>query len=264
MRVWVLGSGSSGNAAVVEAGGTRLLVDAGMGPRTAAARMRMLGGDLFPGGVSAIVVTHEHNDHAAHLEGLARQLRCPVLLHRGIKAPRVRARFDVHTYEPGAPFAVGALTVDALAVPHDAPQVALRVTSADRAFAIVTDLGHVPRGLAPFLGACDAALVEANHCPELLAFGPYPPRLRERVGGHLGHLANAQTAELAGNLLGSRLVRLYLGHISRANNTPERALGEVRRRSGNLDVRVVPNGAPQLLDVPLGRRVATQLAFGFR
>jgi phosphoribosyl 1,2-cyclic phosphodiesterase len=214
--------------------------------------------------VAALVVTHEHNDHAAHTEALARQLTCPVYLHHGIAAPRVRSRFEVRGYDVRTSFTVGTLTVDALVVPHDAPHVALRVSSRDRAFAVVTDLGHVPRDLATFVGACDAALVEANYCPELLATGPYPERLRRRVAGPLGHLANAQTAELARALRGTRLVRLYLGHISRANNTPERALAEVRRSSGTLDVRVVPNGTPRLLDVPAGRRVPTeQLALAF-
>src|SRR5258706_10891859 len=182
--------------------------------------MRTLGRDLFPRGVDAIVVTHHHGDHIAHVEPLARAFRVPVYLHRGISAQRVRNRFDVREFDEGAPFRVGAFEVDALFVPHDAPQVALSVTSREGLrFGVATDLGHVPQGLPAFLGACDSALIEANYCPELLAVGPYPPRLQTRIRGGLGHLANEQTAELASKLRGSRLARLYLRPLSRSNNT---------------------------------------------
>jgi len=264
VRVWVLGSGSSGNAMLVEADGTRVLIDAGIGPRNAVKRMRELGGDFYPRGVDAIVITHHHNDHAAHLEPHARAVRAPVYLHRGIDAPQVRSRYEVRTYEARAPFIVGGLTVEALVVPHDAPQVAIRVSSATHAFAVATDLGHVPRDLARFVGQCDAALVEANYCPELLRFSPYPPRLKARVAGGLGHLANEQTAELAAALVGMRLRRLYLGHVSRTNNTPERALAAVAKRSGPLDVRVVDNGVPSVLAFEgRGAPAPSQLTLGF-
>jgi len=237
---------------LVEADGTRVLIDAGIGPRNAVKRMRELGGDFYPRGVDAIVITHHHNDHAAHLEPHARAVRAPVYLHRGIDAPQVRSRYEVRTYEARAPFIVGGLTVEALVVPHDAPQVAIRVSSATHAFAVATDLGHVPRDLARFVGQCDAALVEANYCPELLRFSPYPPRLKARVAGGLGHLANEQTAELASKLRGSRLSRLYLGHISRSNNTPERALAAVRPRCVGFDVHAIPHGVPHAFDVTRG------------
>jgi phosphoribosyl 1,2-cyclic phosphodiesterase len=258
--VWLLSSGSSGNLAIVEAEGHRLLIDAGVGPRSAVVRMRALGGDLFAGSVSGVVVTHHHGDHMAQLEPLARALRAPAYLHRGILADVVRRRLDVREYVPGTTLHVGPFAVDALPVPHDAPQVAIAVSAGGRRFAVVTDLGHVPAGLAAMLADCDAALVEANHCRELLAIGPYPPRLRDRVAGDEGHLSNVQTAELARRLTGTRLARLYLGHISRANNTPERALETVHRRAPGLDVEAIPNGVPCILDV--GCR-PTQLAFGF-
>jgi phosphoribosyl 1,2-cyclic phosphodiesterase len=257
VRVFILSSGSSGNALLVEApgpeGDTRLLVDAGVGPRAAAARMRSLGRDLFPRGVDGIVVTHHHGDHIAHVEPLARALRAPVYMHRGISARRVRARFDVREYDEGTPFRVGSMEVSALFVPHDAPQVALAITShGGLRFGVATDLGHVPPALPAFLGACDGALVEANYCPELLADGPYPPRLQYRIRGGLGHLANQQTADLAAKLAGTRLARLYLGHISRANNTPERALAAVKPRCVGFDVQAVPHGVPHAFDVARG------------
>jgi phosphoribosyl 1,2-cyclic phosphodiesterase len=252
VRVFVLGSGSSGNAALVESGGTRVLVDAGFGPRAVARRMLELGAELLPRGIDAIVVSHQHGDHMGRLEPLARAFGCPVYLHRGIEARRVRRRFEVRDYEARAPFSVGSIVVDAIDVPHDLPQVALRLVGPDGAFGIATDIGEGTRELVRFFGQCDGALLEANHCTDLLWSGPYPQRLKTRVAGNRGHLSNAQAAHVASRLVGTRLRRLWLGHLSRANNTPQIALRSVRGAARGLDVAVVPHGVPTLLRVTPG------------
>jgi phosphoribosyl 1,2-cyclic phosphodiesterase len=247
VRVYVLGSGSSGNGILLDAGGTRIIVDAGIGPRKTARRLETLGLRSVPR-IDAIVVTHQHGDHIERVESLAREFLAPIYFHRGIEARRVRARFDVRAYTPRVPFAIGAFEIHALPVPHDAPQVALRFSATERTFGLATDLGRVPAELVPFLADCDVALVEANYCPELLATGPYPLHLRKRVSGGLGHLANEQTADLAeklSTLPRARIHRLLLGHISRSNNTPERALSVVRARTRpRLQVEVVEHGVP--------------------
>lgn len=262
MRAFVLGSGSSGNALLVEAGGARVLVDAGVGPRQAATRLAALGGSLLPRGVDAIVATHQHGDHLGQIEKLARALGAPVYLHRGIEARRVRKRFDVRDYEPGTTLRVGALEIEAVPVPHDAPQVALRIAADGRALGVATDVGHATAPLAALLARCDAAIVEANHCPEMLASGPYPWRLKARVGGALGHLSNAQCAALAARLVGSRLSRIWLGHLSRSNNTPERALETVAEAARGIAVEVLPHGAVCAFEVRGSPAVQLALPFG--
>ena len=263
MRVYVLGSGSSGNGALLEADGVRILIDAGVGPRAAARRLELLGSpSLFPRGVDAILVTHQHGDHIAQIEPLARALRAPIYFHRGIEARRVRARYEVRTYEPRTPFWVGGMEIRAVAVPHDAPQVALRFTMGGRSFGLATDLGTVPAELVRLLSDCDVALVEANHCPDMLATGPYPPKLKRRVGGDFGHLANEQTAELAAKLRNTRLHTLYLGHLSRRNNTPERALAVVRPRCTGIHVAVVEHGVAQAFSVRGMRPTQLSLPLG--
>lgn len=252
MRVFVLGSGSTGNLTVVESAGARVVLDAGLNPTVAAKRMREVGADLFPIGASAIFVTHHHGDHVFSLASLARSLKAPVFLHDGVDAPRVRERFEVRRYVPGESVRIGPFEIDAIPLPHDAPQVALRVAAGGAAFGLCTDLGHVPRGLAPLLGRCDVVLIEANYCPEMLADGPYPPRLKQRVGGPLGHLANEDAAALVADLRGTRVSRVLLGHLSRHNNTPARALAIVRPHAGKIDVDVVPHGVPFALDVVRG------------
>ena len=261
MRAFVLGSGSSGNSLLVEAEGVRILVDAGLGPRVLEARLAALGVDLLPHGLDAIIPTHHHGDHFGGVEKIARALGCPVYLHPGIDAPRVRSRFAVREYAMGRAFRVGSLEILAEHVPHDAPQVAVRVASAGHAIGIATDVGRATPALTALLASCDVALVEANHCSEMLAYGPYPTSLRHRVSGGLGHLSNTQTAELAAKLVGSRLGQMYLGHLSRSNNTPERALETVANAACRMAVSVLPHGAVCALDVR--RSSSFQLALPF-
>jgi phosphoribosyl 1,2-cyclic phosphodiesterase len=184
-------------------------------------------------------------------------------MHRRLDADRVRRRFDVQTYEPGRAFRIGPLVLEAEHVPHDAPQVAVRVAEENGgpAVGVATDVGRITNGLVGLLAQCDAALVEANHCAEMLAFGPYPDRLKRRVSGGLGHLSNDQTAELVSRLSGTRLTRLWLGHLSKANNTPERALEIVASRAKGIDVEVLPHGHVCALDVR--RKRSAQLALPF-
>jgi phosphoribosyl 1,2-cyclic phosphodiesterase len=260
MRIWLLSSGSCGNAAIVEGDGGRLLIDAGLGPRVMATRMRMLGGELFPRGIDAIVVTHQHGDHIAHLEPIARTVGAPIYLHQGITAPRARARYNVRSYVAGEAFEVGPFEVSTLVVPHDAPQVALRVRVGALGFGLVTDLGRAPAELTPFLGACDEAIVEANYCPDMMRAGPYPPHLQDRVTGNYGHLANGQTSALAASLQGTKLRRMWLGHLSQVNNTPALALASVRASAPELDVEVLLHGEPKVIDVLPGRTTAAHLS----
>jgi phosphoribosyl 1,2-cyclic phosphodiesterase len=263
MRIFVLGSGSGGNCLVAEAEGERLVVEAGISARRAQARMQALGADLkLPRPPLGVLVTHEHGDHAGHAVPVARTLRAPLIAHERMPTPS--GRVDVRPYAPGRPFRLGPFLVEALPVPHDAPHVALRISAGGYRFAIATDLGCAPRDLRAFLAGCDIVLLEANYCPTLLESGPYPPHLKRRVGGPLGHLANAQAAQLAASLDDTRVSRLVLVHLSQANNTPDRALDTVASKVRRLSVEVLPNGASRIFDV---RRKpgssAEQLAFGF-
>jgi phosphoribosyl 1,2-cyclic phosphodiesterase len=257
VRVFVLGSGSNGNCFVLEAEGERLVLDAGIGPVRSVEKMRALGSDFITARAPlGIFLTHEHGDHAAQAMPLARALHAPLFAHERIPIPVARRRFDVLTYTPGRAVHLGPFAVETLAVPHDAPQVAIRVGAAGRRMALVTDLGHATRELHAFLAACDLVFLEANHCPGLLANGPYPPRLQARVAGPLGHLANEQAAELARSLDDTRVGRVVLVHLSRTNNTPERAQSTVASRVRRLPVETLPNGEPRRVDVGKGSSLA--------
>lgn len=263
MRIFVLGSGSGGNCLVVEAEGERLVVEAGMSAVRAQSRMRTLGADLLmPRAPLGVLVTHEHGDHARHAVPLARALKTPLIAHGRMPPPS--RRVELRPYAPGRPFGLGPFLIEALPVPHDAPHVALRISAGADRLAIATDLGRVPRELRAFLAGCDLVLLEANYCPALLESGPYPSHLKRRVAGPLGHLANAQAAQLAASLEDTRVARLVLVHLSQANNTPDRAIETVASRVRRLSVEALPSGAARAFDVRRkpGSR-AEQLTFGF-
>lgn len=224
MRFASLGSGSRGNATVVEAGQTRLLVDCGYPLRELERRLDALG--LCAEALTAIVVTHEHADHVRGVGPLARRHRVPVWSSAGTaraaalgELPAVRI-FSSHA---GA-FVIGEVEIAPYAVPHDAREPCQFVFAAQgRRLGVLTDAGRVTPHIVASLSGVDALLLECNHDPEMLAHGPYPPPLRARVGGPLGHLSNTQAARLLERLDHGRLSHLVAGHLSEKNNHPELA-----------------------------------------
>jgi phosphoribosyl 1,2-cyclic phosphodiesterase len=226
VRITILASGSGGNATLVEAGGTRLLVDTGVGPDTVRERMRSARGEVLA--IDAIVTTHAHGDHVGKLHECARAFGSRVYMTEGTQR-RVRAPGGVPTilFGHAVPFDVGAIRIEPMAIPHDAPQVALVFAHASSRAALVTDLGEVPRRLAQHLAGCQLVLLESNHDPELLRRGPYPEFLKRRIASRLGHLSNEQASGLLREL-GPDTVEVVLMHLSQRNNSPLLALGAAR------------------------------------
>ena len=225
MKIVVLASGSGGNATLFEAGGTRVLVDAGVGPRALAARLRAAGVEGLP---HAVVLTHEHQDHFGQCLRLSRKLKIPIHASEATaRMPALHGREGVQVFGMREPFAIGALTFSPAPLPHDAAQVALVIEGGGRRAAICTDLGEVPPGLAAHLAGCHVALIESNHDAEMLRRGPYPAFLKRRIGSARGHLSNAQARELL-RALPRETHTVVLMHLSRTNNRPDLA-GDVAR-----------------------------------
>jgi phosphoribosyl 1,2-cyclic phosphodiesterase len=265
MRVVVLGSGSRGNVAMVEAGGARILIDAGIPVRTLRERFASVLGEETPH-VDGIVLTHAHGDHAGHAAATAAELGAPLFMTRstqrclaGLEAVRVRV------FGPSARFTIGPLEVLPCPIPHDAPQVAIVIGHGDSRAAIVTDVGEPTTALQQHLRGCDAVLIESNHDLGMLMEGPYPESLKRRVGGPLGHLNNQQTASVL-RKLGRETSTIVLLHISERNNTPElahavasEAIGPrrdvrilVAEQDSTLQVQVQPRPRPmKQLELPL-------------
>lgn len=225
MRFASLGSGSEGNGLVVEAGGSRLMIDCGFGVRDAAARLGRLG--LSPADVDAIVVTHEHSDHVGGVAAFAARHGIPVWLTFGtltVTGERFAGVECVYGFDSHDTFAVGALEVRPFPVPHDAREpVQFVVTDGAVRLGVVTDLGTSTPAVEEALSGCDALVLECNHDAGMLAGGKYPPLLKARIAGRYGHLDNASSAALLASIDASRLRHVIAAHLSKENNTPAHA-----------------------------------------
>jgi phosphoribosyl 1,2-cyclic phosphodiesterase len=236
MRFASLASGSKGNCLVVEAGASRLLVDCGLAPRETARRLARLG--LAPDNLSAVVLTHEHSDHAGGAFAFAARHGLELWMTRGTQRALEESgggSDGVATRLVGArtPFAVGDLELRPFTVPHDAREPVQYVLSdGAHRLGVLTDIGAPTRHVEETLSGCDALVLECNHDSEMLWGGSYPKWLKERIGGPFGHLANAQAEQLLAALDRSRLKHVVAAHLSEENNRPELARAALARALG--------------------------------
>lgn len=234
MRFASLGSGSKGNAWLVESGATRILIDCGFGLREMSSRLAQLG--LAASEVSAILLTHEHTDHGRGAARFSARHACPVWLTPGCKVmleaggaslPHVR-EVDSH-----ARFSIGDLEIQPFPIPHDAGEpVQYVVSDGARRWGLLTDAGHVTPHVVEMLTACDALVLECNHDVDRLKRGSYPAALKARILGRYGHLDNDAAADLLGRLDSRRLQHVVAAHLSEENNTPELARSALARVLG--------------------------------
>lgn len=236
MRFASLASGSKGNCLVVEAGASRLLVDCGLAPRETERRLARLG--LAPGDLSAIVLTHEHDDHSRGAFAFAARHGLELCMTRGTQRALEESGVPptgvaTRLVDARTRFAVGDLELRPFTVPHDAREPVQYVLSdGARRLGVLTDLGAPTRHVEETLSGCDALVLECNHDFEMLWGGSYPKWLKERIGGPFGHLANAQSERLLAALDRSRLKHVLAAHLSEQNNRPELARAALARALG--------------------------------
>lgn len=248
IRFTSLGSGSEGNALLIEAGSTRLLIDCGLPVRQALARIEARGVD--PMGLDAILVTHEHGDHIGGVMALARKTGATVCLTRGTHAAVHLRSVDacngvsLRIIDSHTPFEIGALEVQPFPVPHDAREpVQFVVVHGSLRLGVLTDLGMLTPHIERSLQGCDGLVLEFNHDPDLLAASSYPESLKQRIAGRYGHLCNRDAAGFLGRLEIGRLQQIVAAHLSRTNNSPDHVFAAVRE---------------VLVDIPSVFYVATQ------
>ena len=225
MRFCVLGGGSKGNATYVEAGGTRLLIDAGFSGKEIERRLVAIGVD--PASLHAICITHEHTDHIRGVGVLSRRYQLPVLVNRATlnAAGAVLDNLaETVLFETGATFTFRDLHLHPFAISHDAADpVGFLCRANGLVLGYCTDTGIASRLISHRLSGCHGLVLECNHDVEMLANGPYPPPLKQRVRGKSGHLANVEAAALLRGLLHDQLQHVVLSHLSETNNTPHLA-----------------------------------------
>lgn len=229
-RFCILGSGSAGNAALLDTGDTRVLVDAGFSARRLGELLGAAGESLAR--IDAIFLTHEHSDHAAAVSGLARHPHIRVFANRataGAVQRGLKHRPGWALFETGGTFRFRDLEVTSFSVPHDAQDPVGFVfahgcgdlLAPRRSLAWVTDLGHAPSNVRERIREADVLVVEANHCPRMLEADTRRPwSTKQRISGRHGHLSNEGVRELIESAASPRWRHVFLAHLSRDCNSP--------------------------------------------
>jgi phosphoribosyl 1,2-cyclic phosphodiesterase len=232
VRMTVLASGSRGNCTVLSSDRASILVDAGISCRETLLRMRAAGED--PERLQAIVISHEHKDHVAGLDVLARKLKVPVYITestyqrwrretKGRDGKPVTLERREH-FQAGRSFTVADISVTPFTIPHDAADpCGFTFKSAGIKFGLVTDLGYMAANVKEHLRGCDGLMIESNHDLEMLRNGPYPWMVKQRVMSRVGHLSNSALAEYFAKDYDGQAAFLVLAHLSEQNNHPELA-----------------------------------------
>lgn len=230
MRLTVLGSGSRGNAILVESHGQALLVDAGFPFRELVDRCRTAGAD--PAAIAGIVLTHEHGDHACGVARAASTWSLPVAASQGtLRRLRLRTGTTTIPLATARPVTVGTFAVTAYPTAHDATDPVMLVIEdlERRRVGIAYDVGSPTSALLHACRGLDALVIESNHDEFMLRASSYPPSVRARIAGRGGHLSNSQAAALVSQAVHSSLGLVVLAHISDRCNTHELALETMRK-----------------------------------
>lgn len=239
MDVIALQSGSSGNCTFVSAGGTNILIDAGLSGRKCVNRLANAG--YHDVSIDGLLISHDHSDHTSSMGVLHRRFNTPIHISRRTLGAVARKRnpgvVDAYRhFKSGSTFDIGELRIETVPTPHDAADGSCFVIEERRTgirFGVMTDLGHVFDGLTDVIETLDAVLIESNYDPSMLRHSFYPQRLKDRIAGPRGHISNEEAATLVGANAGRRLQWACLGHLSDENNTPEAAISTFRRVTKN-------------------------------
>ena len=224
MQIHILASGSTGNAVLVEMGGRKILVDAGISCRRIERGLAAVG--VTVGDLDGILITHEHSDHIKGVPVLVKKHRVPVYARRATWAcmtvahslPRECRR------EIGDKIDFGALQVIPFPISHDAVDpVGYGFYYKDYKWVVATDLGMITRSVAEAVAYADVAVLESNHDPQMLQTGPYPYYLKQRIRGKQGHLSNYEAGYLLARIPRVRHMQVFLAHLSQHNNLPQLA-----------------------------------------
>lgn len=238
IRVAALGSGSSGNSLLVQAGETTLLIDCGFSMKESIARMYQLG--VSPSDLDAVLISHEHGDHVKGIGPLSRKFGLEIWCTHGTYHRARDNRFaSVRIFHAHEPFEIGCIMVDPFPIPHDAAEPCQFVFSVENTrFANVTDLGACTPHVKEKLEGVHGLVVECNYDNEMLRNGPYPPSLQARIRSDYGHLGNDQAGELLKELDHEGLQQILLGHLSEQNNSDARALATMEEHLADRHERI--------------------------
>jgi phosphoribosyl 1,2-cyclic phosphodiesterase len=237
LRVCLLASGSKGNSLFIEAGETRILIDAGLSAREIAVRLETLG--VAASNLSGILISHEHGDHIRGAGTLARKHKIPVLISYPT-SKQTHEHFRSATlveFEAGCSFEFRNILIDPFPITHDTTDpVGFIIESHEAKIGFATDLGIATRLVKDKLKKCRFLVLESNHDEDMLLNGPYPWHLKQRIKSRHGHLSNVESAELLSEVMHPGLEGVLLAHLSEVNNHPGIAMEVHRENVSNSTV----------------------------
>lgn len=242
VRIANLGSGSEGNATLLAASDTKILIDIGF--RYASLKRRLSQVNTAPEEIQAVVITHTHNDHVVGLAGLLRRHTPRLYLSRSAIKELPLQPDAVTVIGPGGQFTIGAFRFEAFPLPHDASEtLGFAIYDGSTKVGYAVDLGSVTPTVIDALQECDFLITETNHDLEMLQESPYPWAIKRRIAGPRGHLSNREHSQLLHHVMSSRLQGLLLAHISRTTNHQELAIAQAEATLNSLSLfppRVLP------------------------
>jgi phosphoribosyl 1,2-cyclic phosphodiesterase len=239
-----LSSGSSGNCYYIGNEFHGILIDAGISASSIRRFLKEL--DIPMQTIMGILVTHNHSDHIRGLEVLTRKSSIPAFTTRkiweSILSPQKNISRDCIREIPlQEKFQLAGFDIEAFPVCHDAPEtIGFHICAGDRKITIATDLGHVCKTSAPYMKDVDLLVIESNYDEEMLVNGSYPYYLKTRIQSDHGHLGNLQTSVFLAEIINDNLSHICLAHLSKNNNTPEKALQTLNRTFFERGIN--PNG----------------------
>lgn len=244
MRIVTFASGSTGNCSLITEGKANILIDAGISMRRVVSALGEFG--LTPQDLCGVLITHEHSDHISGLSMLNKHYRLPIIapteLCKVLSCVKPELTTSLNSVSVGEVFNIDTLKIRAFRTPHDAKfSVGYRFEDSS-VFAFATDTGSISDEMLDGLIGADTALIEANHDLDMLKNGPYPYFLKQRILSDHGHLSNNDCGKLAQSLANSGTKHIILGHLSKENNTPEKAYETVCNslEGYNTSVSVAP------------------------
>ncbi|MCL2854922.1 MAG: MBL fold metallo-hydrolase [Defluviitaleaceae bacterium] len=226
VKFCTIASGSSGNCTYVAAGNNAVLVDAGLAGRVIEEGLQVQGID--PKSLTAIFVTHDHGDHIKGAGVLSRRFNLPLYMTAGTWAYAEKYKIlgkispaNKMVVRNGVDVKLDCMTITPFTLPHDASEpVGYAIYAQGCKVAIATDLGHVSPHVATHIAGADIVLIEANYDKDMLARGPYPAHLKQRISGTMGHLSNVCCGAFLADIICGKTKYVFLGHLSQENNRP--------------------------------------------
>jgi len=222
IRFTILSSGSTGNCTLIECGGHRVLLDAGLSAKRIEQLLKERG--VTPEQLNCILVTHEHSDHVRGLGAMARKYKLPVYANMNTWNALDRAVGDLSddlrvAFKTGDSLTFGDLSVESFPISHDAAEpVAYNFMSGNAKLSIATDIGYMSPIVKEKIKDADALVLESNHDVQMLRVGKYPWNVKRRILSDVGHLSNEAAGEALCELVTERTKRVYLAHLSRDHN----------------------------------------------